>query len=89
MMEIMKRCRSVAGKEDRIYFDACANGNFVWVHAYQDDKCCSIKLSADDLLDVVSQLGLVAEPCKHAENSGSRMASLKEIHAALGRMIGE
>lgn len=79
------KCRSyVAAPGDRIEFQKVRDQEAVWLHAWSgDDKNVAVKVFYEDLR-------LIAEYCQRVAGvrQTDKVETLREIHAALGKIIG-
>ena len=83
-------CRSaVAQPGEFVRFNREGSDSDIWVDVRQDKESCSVKITVQDFLDVARQLN-IALPHKEGapKKEGARLETLKDIHAALGKIIG-
>lgn len=90
-------CRTVVARPgERAEFSKTFDGDFIWVGVYQDENFCAVKISVEDFLRVANHLGfslpapsrVPSKKVEVAKKEEVRLESLKEIHAALGKIIG-
>ena len=90
-------CRSLAARSgDQVEFSKTLDGEFIWIVVHQDEESCAAKISVEDFLQVAQHLGfsLTAPSRAPSKKAGVakkeevRLESLKEIHVALGKIIG-